>query len=187
MNHFTVKNTGLNGLHVVKREQLLDDRGSFERLFCMHEFKQFTKSNIVQINRTITKNIGTVRGLHYQTPPFSEVKIVSCLRGEVFDVAVDLRPDSPTFLKHHSERLSESNNQTFVIPEGFAHGFQTLTDNCEMIYFHTACYNASSEIGLNAMDPLISIPWPLPVSHRSSKDKSWKFLTSDSSKKDFNN
>ena len=125
---------------------------------------------IVQINHTLTVMRGTVRGLHFQYPPHAEIKIVSCLRGEVFDVAVDLRQGSPTFLQWHGEILSASNHRTLLIPEGFAHGFQTLSDDCELLYFHTAAYQPSAEGGLNAQDPKLNIFWPETVVELSSRD-----------------
>ena len=107
----------------------------------------------MQINHTLTGRRGTVRGMHYQRPPHAETKFISCLRGEVFDVAVDLRHDSPTFLRWHAEVLSAENHRTLVVPEGFAHGFQTLAEDCELLYLHTAAFAADSEGALNANDP----------------------------------
>jgi dTDP-4-dehydrorhamnose 3,5-epimerase len=123
--------------------------------------------------------MGTVRGMHFQHPPYAEMKLVSCLRGEVFDVAVDLRKDSPTFLQWHGEILSEVNQRTFCMPEGFAHGFQTLTEDCELIYFHSATYAPEAEAGLNALDPRLAIAWPMPVVDRSVRDQQHAMLTSD--------
>jgi dTDP-4-dehydrorhamnose 3,5-epimerase len=117
--------------------------------------------------------------MHFQHPPHAETKLVSCLRGEVFDVAVDLRHNSPTFLRWHAERLSADNHKTLVIPEGFAHGFQTLTDDCEMLYFHTAAYQPGAEGGLNAQDPRLAIEWPLPVVGLSPRDAVYQFLGED--------
>ncbi len=101
------------------------------------------------------------------------------LRGEVFDVAVDLRKNSPTFLQWHAEVLTETNYKTFVIPEGFAHGFQTLTDECELLYLHTAAYDSKAEAGLNALDPRLAIAWPAPISEQSTRDQQHAMLTSD--------
>ena len=115
--------------------------------------------------------------MHFQFPPHAEMKLVTCLRGEVFDVAVDLRQNSPTCLKWHAARLSADNHKTLVIPEGFAHGFQTLTDECEMLYFHTAAYQPDAEGGLNALDPAFSIDWPLPITERSARDQAHASLT----------
>ncbi len=120
-----------------------------------------------------------MRGLHFQHPPDAETKFVHCLRGEVCDVAVDLRRGSPTFLRWHAELLSADNHRTFVIPEGFAHGFQTLADDCEMLYFHTAGYRQEAEGGLNAQDPRLAIRWPLPVAGLSPRDAEHAPLAAD--------
>jgi dTDP-4-dehydrorhamnose 3,5-epimerase len=139
--HFEVVSTPLAGLAVILRKPMRDERGFFERLFCQEELQTagLTKP-IVQINRSLTRKKGTVRGMHFQYPPHSEVKIVSCLKGEIFDVAVDIRSGSATCLRWHGELLSAENNRSMLIPEGFAHGFQTLSDDCELLYLHTAAY-----------------------------------------------
>jgi dTDP-4-dehydrorhamnose 3,5-epimerase len=168
---FEILRTPIADLRVLQRKPLGDDRGYLERVFCAEELGALLASRrIVQINHTLTASRGTVRGMHFQHPPHAETKFVSCLRGEVFDVAVDLRRDSPTFLRWHAETLSADNHRTLVIPEGFAHGFQTLTDDCEMLYFHTAAYHAPAESGLNARDPRLAIHWPLPVEGLSPRD-----------------
>lgn len=172
-SRFDIPSTPLPGLHVVQRKPLGDARGYLERMFCAEELEPLLAGKrIVQINHTLTATCGTVRGLHFQHPPHAETKFVSCLRGEVFDVAVDLRRDSPTFLRWHGEILSADNHRTLMIPEGCAHGFQTLTDDCEMLYFHTAAYRAEAEGGLNALDPRLAIHWPLAVTGRSPRDSS---------------
>lgn len=158
----------------------MDQRGFLERMFCREELESIVGGRtIAQINRTLTYAAGTVRGMHYQYPPYAETKIVSCTKGEVYDVAVDLRRGSGTFLRWHAEVLSENNNKTFVIPEGFAHGFQTLTDNCEMIYFHTAPYSSKAEGVVNVIDPRVAIHWPLPISGQSPRDLSAPLLTEE--------
>lgn len=168
---FDLLDTPLSGLRILHRKPIGDSRGYLERLFCNEELSELARGKpIAQINHTWTAARGTVRGMHFQYPPHSETKFVSCLRGEVFDVAIDLRRDSPTFLHWHSEILSSENRKTIVIPEGFAHGFQTLTDDCEMLYFHTATYNPAAEGGLNVQDPRVGIQWPLPVSGLSPRD-----------------
>ena len=108
--------------------------------------------------------------MHFQHPPHAETKFISCLTGEVFDVAVDLRRGSPTFLLWHAEILSADNHKTFIIPEGFAHGFQTLTKDCEILYLHTTAYRADAEGGLNASDPRLGIQWPLSIAEQSARD-----------------
>ncbi|MBZ0067404.1 MAG: dTDP-4-dehydrorhamnose 3,5-epimerase [Thiobacillus sp.] len=168
---FDILETPLTGLRILQRKPIGDSRGYLERLFCSEELQALAPGrHIAQINHTFTAARGTVRGMHFQRPPHAEIKFVSCLRGEVFDVAVDLRDNSPTFLRWHAEVLSADNHKTLVIPEGFAHGFQTLTDNCEMLYFHTAIYQPEAEDGLNAQDPRLAIQWPLPVTGLSPRD-----------------
>jgi dTDP-4-dehydrorhamnose 3,5-epimerase len=133
----------------------------------------------MQINHTLTAKRGTVRGLHFQYPPHAEIKIVSCLHGEVFDVAVDLRQGSPTFLHWHAEILSANNHRTLLIPEGYAHGFQTLAEDCELLYFHTSAYQPGAESGLNAQDPALNIHWPEAVIELSSRDLAHPYITAD--------
>ena len=172
MSHFDFNQTGLEGLTIVQRKMVEDQRGFFSRFFCTEEFRQigFIKP-IVQINHTLTKRKGTVRGLHFQYPPYTETKLVSCLQGEIYDVAVDIRYDSATFLNWHGEILSAQKQNSLLIPNGFAHGFQTLTDNCEMVYLHTAKYHSEAEGGLNAVDPRLAIDWPLPINELSDRDR----------------
>ena len=117
--------------------------------------------------------------MHFQHPPHAETKFVSCLRGEVFDVAVDLRQGSPTFLRWHAEILSAGNHKTLMIPEGFAHGVQTLTEDCEMLYFHTAAYQPGAECGLNAKDPRLNIRWPEAITELSPRDAAHPLVTED--------
>jgi dTDP-4-dehydrorhamnose 3,5-epimerase len=170
----------LNGLRLLQRKPISDHRGYIERLFCAEELSSFIPGkSIIQINHTLTTLTGTVRGLHFQHPPYAETKMVTCLRGEVFDVAVDLRQGSPTLLHWHAEILSAENHKTLLIPEGFAHGFQTLTDNCEMLYLHSMPYNAMSEGGVNASDPLLAIVWPLPFVQQSRRDSAHPLLKED--------
>ncbi|MBK7137198.1 MAG: dTDP-4-dehydrorhamnose 3,5-epimerase family protein [Rhodocyclales bacterium] len=174
---FDVLATPVAGLQVLQRKPIGDDRGYLERLFCMDELQALLPGKrIEQINHTLTSGRGTVRGLHFQHPPHAETKFVHCLRGEVFDVAVDLRRGSPTFLRWHAEVLSAANHRTFVIPEGFAHGFQALADDCEMLYFHTAAYRQTAEGRLHAQDPRLAIRWPLPVAGLSPRDAAHAFL-----------
>ena len=162
---FEIIATPIPGLHAISRKPIRDQRGYLERMFCTDELGElFAGKCIVQINHTYTASRSTVRGMHFQPPPHAETKFVSCMRGKIFDVAVDLRRDSPTWLQWHSEVLSANNHKTLVIPEGFAHGFQTLTDNCEMLYLHTSAFHPDAENGLHAEDPRLAIAWPLPVS-----------------------
>ena len=149
-------------------------------MFCSQDLQALMGDRtIVQINRTLTAKAGTVRGMHFQFPPHAETKFVSCIRGEVFDVAVDLRRDSSTFLQYHAEILTAENHKTLVIPEGFAHGFQTLTDDCEMLYFHTAAHCRDAEGAVNVQDPRLAIRWPLPVAELSPRDAAHPLLRTD--------
>ena len=149
-------------------------------MFCTDALKSIIgQRSIVQINHTLTAKAGTVRGMHFQNPPHSEMKLISCLRGKVFDVAVDLRKNSSTFMHWHQVLLTEDNHKTFVIPEGFAHGFQTLSDDCELLYLHTATYAPAAESGLNALDPRLAITWPIQIKERSKRDQQYEMLTLD--------
>jgi len=177
---FDIGATTIKGLQLLQRKRIGDSRGWLERLFCADELRDATHGEgIVQINRTLTTKRGAVRGMHFQQPPYAETKFVSCLRGEVFDVAVDLRHNSPTFLRWHAEILSDVNQRTLVIPVGLAHGFQTLTEDCELLYFHTATYYPDAEGGLNAQDPRLAIQWPLPFSEQSARDRALPLLSVD--------
>lgn len=174
---FAVNETSLAGLRVLKRQPLGDSRGFFERMYCAEELAPLVPGRaIAQINHTQTAAKGTVRGLHYQLSPHAETKFVSCLRGEVFDVTVDLRAGSPTFLQWHAEILSAGDHKTLVIPEGVAHGFQTLSEDCELLYLHTMAYEPTAERGLRALDPRLSIHWPLPVVGLSPRDMAHPFI-----------
>jgi dTDP-4-dehydrorhamnose 3,5-epimerase len=171
MSRFTVTDLPLQGLKRVERQRLGDSRGFLTRLFCAKELAQAGWVDpIAQINHTLTQKRGSVRGMHYQTPPHAEMKLVTCLRGEVWDVAVDLRAGSPTFLHWHAERLSADNANALLIPHGFAHGFQALTDNVELLYCHSAAYNADAEAGLHPEDKRLAITWPLSIEEMSARD-----------------
>jgi dTDP-4-dehydrorhamnose 3,5-epimerase len=173
VNRFTVTDLPLAGLKRIERQRLGDSRGFLSRLFCAEELAAagWCKS-IAQINHTFTAKHGTVRGMHYQHPPHAEMKLVTCIQGEVWDVAVDLRAGSPTFLQWHAEPLSSENHRALLIPEGFAHGFQTLSDDVILIYFHSATHQADAEAALNAHDPRLTITWPNPITELSSRDAS---------------
>lgn len=175
-----IQDLPLSGLKLIKRRVLADQRGSLQRLYCQQALQQYiAEEKIEQINFTHTHKQGTLRGLHYQNPPFTEVKLVTCLRGKVFDVAVDLRKNSPTFLKWHAEILSPEQNNSLLIPKGFAHGFQTLSDDCELLYFHTVSYNQQAERGLSPFDSYLQIEWPLEVSEISDRDRHHPLLTAN--------
>jgi dTDP-4-dehydrorhamnose 3,5-epimerase len=180
MSRFGLHATPIHGLQVIERRPIGDARGYLERLFCQETLNSLLQDKTIrQINRTLTQNKGAVRGLHFQYPPHAEIKIVSCIKGQVWDVVVDLRRGSSTFLQHHPVLLSENNHQSYLIPEGCAHGFQTLTPDCEMLYFHTADYNADAEGALNACDPRLAINWPQPITDRSERDKNHAMLADD--------
>ena len=180
MSCFEIKETPLAGLVLLNRVPKSDDRGYLERMFCVTDLASIWHGTTVrQINRTLTKRKGTVRGMHFQHPPHAEKKLITCLRGEVFDVAVDLRKGSPTFLKYHGVILSGSNHNSFLIPEGFAHGFQTLTNDCELLYMHSADYTPALEDGLNALDPLLQIKWRQSITERSRRDENLALLVAD--------
>lgn len=172
VSRFNFSATPLQGLELIQREALEDHRGFFSRFYCAEEFAEAGIGKpIAQINHTRTREKGTVRGLHFQRPPHAEMKVVSCLQGEIWDVAVDLRRGSPTFLQWHAEILSAGNRKSLLVPEGFAHGFQTLTDDCELLYLHTAVYWGASEDALNVTDPMLGITWPLTITEISERDR----------------
>jgi dTDP-4-dehydrorhamnose 3,5-epimerase len=180
MERFKLTHTPLAGLMLIERQRAQDSRGFFSRFFCAQELAEagFTLS-IAQINHTFTARRGAVRGLHFQYPPHAEDKFISCLRGEIFDVAVDLRHGSPTFLCWHAEILSAGNARSLLVPQGFAHGFQTLSDDCELIYLHSRPYAAAAEAALNVLDQRIAIDWPLPFADLSHRDANHPCLASE--------
>jgi len=170
----------LNQLKLIQRTTFFDDRGVFSKIYCQSELEKFGWTfPISQINFSVTMEKGTVRGMHSQKKPYGEYKLVSCVRGEIFDVAIDLRLNSKTFLQWHGEILSAENNKSLLIPDGFAHGFQVLSDVAQLIYVHSEKYVPEYELRINPKDPLINIVWPLPISVMSSLDSSTKFLTHD--------
>ena len=171
MSRFAITDLPILGLKLIEHQRLGDGRGFLSRLFCAEELAIAGWSKpIAQINFTYTTQRGTVRGLHYQQPPHAEMKLVTCLQGEIWDVAVDLRHDSPTFLQWQAENLSASNCKAMLIPEGFAHGFQALTDNVQLLYCHSEAHNQESEAALNLQDPRLAINWPLAITELSIRD-----------------
>lgn len=177
MSRFTIRDTPIADLKIVERQQLGDSRGFLSRLFCAEElYAAGWHKTITQINQTVTQKKGTIRGMHFQRPPHSEMKLVTCLRGAVWDVAVDLRAGSPTYLHWHALELSARNECSLLIPEGFAHGFQTLVEDCELLYLHSTAYAPTAEAGLNAKDPKLSINWPLNITDISERDLGHKML-----------
>lgn len=167
----------LKGVYFIDLQPIGDSRGWFSRTYCKNEFAQIGHTKEwVQMNHSFTSQKGTVRGMHYQLPPFSEIKMVRCIAGAVLDVVIDLRKDSETFLQYISIELSAKNKKMIYIPEGFAHGFQCLEDDCELIYHHSAFYTPGAEGGIRFDDPKIGINWPLPVTEMSDRDKSHPLL-----------
>ena len=175
-----ISSTELPGVMVVEIEPNADSRGAFARLYCEREMAEVIgHRHIVQINHSRTVSVGSIRGLHFQHSPHAEMKLISCLKGCVWDVAVDLRPNSPTFLKWHSEELSPERGCMMVIPEGCAHGFQVLKPDSELLYFHTNFYEPTAEGGISYDDPQLGVSWPLPVTDLSPRDSQHSFIESD--------
>ena len=158
-----------------------DNRGLFSRLFCHLELSKILENrNIAQINISETKEKGSIRGLHYQRPPNCEMKFVYCLKGEIYDVVTDIRRNSKNYLKWHASKISSSTGLNgLIIPEGFAHGFQTLTDDVLMLYLHTVPYSKESEGCIRFDDPSLKINWPLRLSNISEKDERQPFISED--------
>lgn len=168
---------GLPGLYIIDLHTVSDTRGWFARTYCKNEFAAIGHAKEwVQLNHSFTNKKGTIRGMHYQLPPHREIKMVRCISGAVLDIAIDIRQGSDTFLKWISVELNAENKKMIYIPEGFAHGFQALTDNCELLYHHSAFYTPGSEAGIRYDDPLIDIQWPLPVTDISDRDLSHPLL-----------
>lgn len=171
-------NTPLQGAYVIDLTPFQDNRGWFARYYCKDEFASIHHTaEWVQMNHSFTTQRGTLRGLHFQLPPFREIKLVRCIAGSVFDVVIDLREDSPTRLQWFGVELSAANRRMIYIPEGFAHGFQTLTDNCELLYHHSAYYTPTAEAGIRYDDPVVGIDWPLPPADVSDRDRNHSLLT----------
>lgn len=169
--------TSLPGLKVVETTPFNDSRGAFARWYCERELAEIIGNRqIAQINHSRTVTIGAVRGFHFQKPPHAEMKLVRCIKGRVWDVAVDLRKGSQTFLKWYAEELTPANARMMAIPEGFAHGFQVLEPESELIYLHTAFYAPEFEDGVRFDDPTIDIRWPLPFAEVSERDQSYPLI-----------
>ncbi len=175
-----ITNTVIDGVSIIESSVRSDERGSFSRLICKNELDNIlAKKQIVQMNYSLTHSIGSIRGLHLQYPPYSEMKLIRCIKGKVWDVAVDLRKDSPTFLKWHAEEISKENYKMMVVPEGCAHGFQVLEENSELYYCHTEYYNPEHEAGFRFNDPILNITWPLPVTDISERDLNHPLIQSE--------
>lgn len=180
MNRLSITDLPLAGLKRIERQRLGDARGFLSRLFCAEELGAAGWNNpIVQINHSYTAERGTVRGMHFQYPPHAEMKLVSCIRGEVWDVAIDIRAGSKTFLRWHAESLSADNGRALLIPQGFAHGFQALTDATELLYCHSAAHDAAAEGALNPKDQMLAISWPHPIGELSLRDSQHPMLNDE--------
>ncbi len=172
--------TVLRGSFVIELEPFVDERGWFARTYCKTEFSKIGhQKDWVQLNHSFTKQTGTLRGMHYQLPPFSEIKLVRCIAGAVYDVIIDIRKGSTTFLQYVGVELSAANKKMIYIPEGFAHGFQALTDDCELIYHHSQFYTAGIEAGIRYDEPKINIKWPLQVTSISQRDNIHSLIDSN--------
>ncbi|WP_276502525.1 dTDP-4-dehydrorhamnose 3,5-epimerase [Terrimonas pollutisoli] len=170
--------TPLQGAYLIRLQPIEDDRGFFVRTFCKKEFQGIGHDKeFVQMNQSYNKQKGTLRGMHYQSAPHEEIKLVRCIAGRVYDVIIDLRKESPTYLQHFGAELSEDNFCMLYVPEGFAHGFQTLSDHTSLVYHHTAFYAPGSESGLRYDDKQIGIHWPMTPTCLSEKDKQYPYLT----------
>ncbi len=165
--------TKLKGAYVLEIKKLTDDRGFFGRSWCKSEMEEHgLNGNVVQANTSLSKKKGTIRGMHYQKHPHEETKLIRCTRGAVYDVIIDLREDSPTYMQWVGVELTEDNYKMVYVPENFAHGFLTLTDNAEVYYLVTNYYTPNAESGIRYNDPAFNIQWPSSVNIVSDKDKS---------------
>jgi dTDP-4-dehydrorhamnose 3,5-epimerase len=172
--------TGLEGSYVIDPAPYRDERGWFARFYCKTEFAAIGHTKEwVQMNHSFTRDKGALRGLHYQQPPFREIKVVRCIVGSVYDVIIDLRNGSASFLQGFGVELSAENRKMLYIPEGFAHGFQVLSENTELIYLHSENYAPGAEGGLRYDDPRLRLAWPLPVTVLSERDAAHPLLRDD--------
>ena len=170
--------TPIEGLYILSRDIVSDERGFFFRVYCEESLSGLGLSGAFpQINYSFAINKFTTRGCHFQNPPYAETKIVTCSMGAIFDVAIDLREGSKTFLQWFGIVLSEKNGRSLYIPEGFAHGSQSLSNESSLIYLHSKKYSPQNEEGINVFDPMISIKWPGAPANLSKRDKSFPFLS----------
>lgn len=167
----------LAGAFHISLQKVEDDRGFFARTWCHDEFTAHgLNASLAQSNISFNKMKGTLRGMHFQAVPHAESKLVRCTLGSIYDVMIDMRPESPTYLQWYGAELTADNREMLYVPEGFAHGFQTLKDNTEVTYHVTEFYTPSAEGGVRYNDPAIGIAWPLPVDMISAKDANWPLL-----------
>lgn len=169
--------TALKGAFVIDLELRSDDRGYFARTFCAREFADHgLNGSVAQTNIALNRRRGTIRGLHFQYPPAAETKLVRCTRGAILDVIIDLRPESPTYLRHIAVELTGSNRRSIYVPTRFAHGYQVLDDDTETTYMMGEFYTPSEEAGLRYSDPRLAIDWPLPAVDLTQKDQVWPLV-----------
>lgn len=167
--------TKLKGAFIIQIEKKEDSRGFFARSWDVKEFEQnVSNSNLVQCNISYNNKKGTIRGMHYQKNPNEEAKLIRCTKGKIYDVIIDLRPNSTSYKKWEAFELSSDNYKLVYVPEGFAHGFQTLEDNTEIFYQHSQFYSLKDEAGIRWNDPKFNITWPLNISEISNKDNNIK-------------
>ncbi len=170
--------TKLKGAYIIEVSTWQDERGIFARTYCKKEFKKINHTQeFVQFNHSSNNQIGTLRGMHYQKNPFAEIKLIRCIRGSVFDVIVDIRKSSPTFLKWIGIELSAKNMKMIYVPRGFAHGFLTLENDSELLYHHTDFHEPSAECGIKYDDPSLNIDWPGRIMLISAKDKGYPTIS----------
>lgn len=177
MIRFEEKSTHIEGIFTISKKIIGDERGHLERLFCVNALSSWSNRPVVQVNKTFTKKRGTIRGFHFQKPPKAEAKYICCLNGKVSDFALDLRKTSATFGEIFHIELDANLHNAVILPEGVAHGFQTLTDNVEMLYFHSEFYDPEVESGVNILDITLELDFKLRCSLISERDKSFKLLS----------
>ncbi|MBF2025932.1 MAG: dTDP-4-dehydrorhamnose 3,5-epimerase [Oscillatoriales cyanobacterium C42_A2020_001] len=169
--------TKLKGAFIIDLELREDQRGAFARTFCANEFEAHgLKPTVAQCNLSFNHKAGTLRGMHYQVPPAAETKLVRCTQGAIYDVIIDMRPNSPTFMQHIGVELTAENRRSLYVPEMFAHGYQSLTDGAEVVYQVGEFYTPGYERGLRYDDPALGIEWPLPITVISEKDAAWALV-----------
>jgi len=170
--------TPLPGSYLIELDPFGDERGFFARLFCTATFEEKgLAGHWVQINNSFTRYCGTVRGMHFQYAPFMEDKMVRCISGAIWDVILDLRKGSPTYGQWFGAELDAAQRNMMYVPQGFAHGFQTLCDDVELLYFHSCEYQSTLEGGIHPCDPGLDINWPLPIQNLSGRDQSLPYFT----------
>jgi len=169
--------TKIDGLYIIEPESKIDERGDFARIFCKKELAKINFNfEVAQINRSLNKKKGIIRGMHFQKTPKAEDKMVQCIRGAIYDVAVDLRRDSLTYGQWVAEKLTENNRKMFLIPKGFAHGFQSLRNDSKILYFLSEFYFPEYESGVRWNDPFLDIRWPIKNPILSEKDRNWPLI-----------